>query len=163
MLHSKTNRRPFERLSHKVVEGTRGGLEVVGSGGRDGTEAESAEEGEVRLTRGVEGLGQLEGQITPPWHCADDAAGGILGSEIVVGGTERAGEVVVYAEKPVQQIGMGKEREAGKNLGEVARAETVEEWGESKTLEIQPLAIMRAGEHQTEARDWVLERILAFR
>lgn len=111
----------------KAVEETRGGSEVVGSGGSDGIEAESAEDGEIRLTRGVEGLGQPEDQITPPWHCADDAAGGISGPETMVGGTERAGEVVVYTKKPVQQIDKGKEGEASKNLGEVARANTTEE------------------------------------
>jgi hypothetical protein len=95
-------------------------------------------------------------------NCVGDAVGGISGFERVVGGTELASEVVVYVEKPVQQIDIGKEREAGQNLGEVARADTVEELGELGMLEIQPLAIMGAGEHQSEARDWVLERILAF-
>jgi hypothetical protein len=83
---------------------------------------------------------------------------GIAGSERLVGGIESAGEVVVFVENSVQQIDMGTEREADNKLGEIVRADTVVEQGE----EIQPLAIMGAGECQTEAWDGVLERILAF-
>jgi hypothetical protein len=57
---------------------------------------------------------------------------------------------------------LGKEKEPDKNYGEIVRADTVKEWGEPETLEIQPLAIMGAGEQQTQTRDWVLEKILAF-
>jgi hypothetical protein len=95
--------------------------------------------------------------------CYDgDAAGGISGSEGLVGGIEHAGEMVVYVENSVQQTDMGTEREADKNLGEIVRADTVEEQGESEMLEIQPLAIMGAKECQTVAWDGVLEKILAF-
>jgi hypothetical protein len=135
----------------KPVEETRAESKVAGSDGKARSEAESAEEGEITHTRGVEGVGQAVNQFTLQPSCAGAAVGGISGSERGVGGTELAGEVVVYGEKPVQQSDMGKEREVEKNLGEVARADTVEEWGELETLEIQPLAIMGAGEHQSEA------------
>jgi hypothetical protein len=57
---------------NKAGKETIAGMEVTGSGGMDGTETESAEEGESRLTRGEKGLGQPEEQTTPPRHCADD-------------------------------------------------------------------------------------------
>jgi hypothetical protein len=132
--------------------------EVAGFGEKGGREPDSAEEGETSQTRGVEGVGQAEDQITLPLSYAGDADGGIAGSERLVGGTESAGEVVVFVENSVQQIDMGTEREADNKLGEIVRADTVVEQGE----EIQPLAIMGAGECQTEAWDGVLERILAF-
>jgi hypothetical protein len=147
---------------NKAGKETIAGMEVTGSGGMDGTETESAEEGESRLTRGEKGLGQPEEQTTPPRHCADDAAGGKSESDTVVGGTECGGEVVVYDEESVQQLVLGKEKEPDKNYGEIVRADTVKEWGEPETLDIQPLAIMGAGKQQTQTRDWVLEKILAF-
>ena len=65
----------------------------------------------------------------------------------MVSGTKCASEVVVYAEKSVQQLVLGKEKEPDKNYGEVVRVDTVKEWGEPETLEIQPLAIIGVGEH----------------
>jgi hypothetical protein len=120
---------------------------VAESGGVAGSVAVGAEEGEISTIRGGEGVGQALNQATLPSNCAGVAPGGISGSKKGVGETDFVGEVVMYIEKPVQQIDMGKERETYNNLGEVVRADTVEEWGEPKTLEIQPLAIMGAGEH----------------
>jgi hypothetical protein len=136
--------------------------ENVESGEKGGSEADSAEEGEIRLTRGVEGVGQAMDQITLPLSYEGDIAGGISGSEGLEDGIEHAGEMVVYVENSDQQPDRETEREAAKILGDIVKADTVEEQGEPEMLEIQPLAILGAKDCQTEAWDGVLERILAF-
>jgi hypothetical protein len=146
----------------KPVEELRAELEAADSDGMAGSEAESAGEGEKSHISNVEGVGQAINQFTVQPSCVGVAVGGSSGAETGVGETEILGGMVVYGETPVQQNDMGKEREADQNFGVVERDDIVEEWGEPETLEIQPLAIMGIGDHQSEARDWVLERILAF-
>jgi hypothetical protein len=154
-------------LTHKVgldklVKETRLESKVAGTGEKGGRETDSAEEGEIKQTGGVDGVGQAVDQITLPLCYAGDVAGGIPGSESLGGGIEHYGEVVVFVENPVQQYDMETERETDKNIGEIVRADTEVEQGESEMLEIQPLAVMGADECQTDAWDGVLEKILAF-
>jgi hypothetical protein len=53
-------------------------------------------------------VGKFVDQVTPPLNLASDADGG-SGAESAVGGTESAGELVLFVEKPVEQINMEKE------------------------------------------------------
>jgi hypothetical protein len=154
-------------LTHKVgldqlVKETRLESKVADTGEKGGRETDNAEEGEIKQTGGVDGVGQAVDQITLPLCYAGDVAGGIPGSESLGGGIEHYGEVVVFVKNPVQQYDMETERETDKNIGEIVRADTEVEQGESEMLEIQPLAVMGADECQTDAWDGVLEKILAF-
>jgi hypothetical protein len=76
----------------KPVKVMRAESEVGCSCGKAGSEADSAEEGEIRQTRG-----QAVDQITLPLKYASDATKGISGSENVVGGIELAVEESIFA------------------------------------------------------------------
>jgi hypothetical protein len=150
------------RNTGRLGEVTDKAKETVETDEKGGSEADSAEERKIRLIRDVEGVGQVVDQIMLPLYYAGDVAGGISGSERLVGGIEHVGEMVVYVENSDRQPDTGTGRDADINFGEIMRVDTVEEQGKTEMLEIKPLAIMGAKDCQTETWDGVLGRILAF-
>jgi hypothetical protein len=150
------------RNTGRLGEVTDKAKEIEETNEKGGSEADSAEEGKIRLIRDVEGVGQAVDQFKLPLYYAGDVAGGILGSERLVGGIEHVGEMVVYVENSDRQPDTGTGRDADINFGEIMRVDTVEEQGKTEMLEIKPLAIMGAKDCKTEAWDGVLGRILAF-
>jgi hypothetical protein len=135
------------------------GSETADSSRQAEGKADRAEDGKIVHIEGVEGVGKFVDKVTPPLNLVRDADEGPSGA---VGGTESADELVLFVEKPVEQIDMGKERDTDKKHGAVERVVTTNEMGEPETLEIQPSAIMGAGKHHSVSPDWVLERVLDF-
>jgi hypothetical protein len=139
-------------MEYKVTE--KASVELEGAGfvvGAEG-EANSADGGKQNQFEDAEGVGQVMEQVTQSVHGSGDVAGDASESDSAGRDTEPAGEIVMF----IGKSDMGKEELADTNRGEIYQL------GEPETLEIQPLAIMGAGEHRPESQGWVLERVLAF-